>query len=150
MENNKKKKNIILSCIVCVVCILGIFGAFKWFGGNSETKQQEVNAVSSYEILDENVLTSETLKKWVGENSLTAGEYITSDKEYTYVLLANGKTTDSNVGICLEGVKADKGVNVSYSILKSKDSKTVEEYSPKMILRFKGTNLKVKVDKINK
>lgn len=140
LKVNKKQISIIISLIALVIGII----AFNLYNNKSSIPETD-----KYEILDENILSTDEMKEWLQKKSEDSGVFTKSDEEYTYVLISHGKTKKPNIGICLEDISFNNKVNIKYSIISSESEYEVEEYTPKMILRLKGPDIKVKYDKIN-
>lgn len=146
MTKNKK-------IIIGILLLAGILISSIYFINNNKeiNKMNEIDY--EYGILDESVLNTDILKKWVEENSLSKGFYTTSDSEYTYVLISYGETDKPGIGICLEDVKSVKNnsVKIEYSIISNNQNEEdkVENYTPKMILRFDNKDLKVTSEEVN-
>ena len=142
--NNKINKNkihisIFLFAITFVALVLV---SFHFFG------KKDIKTEVSYEILDENVITIDMTKRWFDENKGIKGEYITTDNEYTYVLITYGETTKPNISMCLEEVFSKEDINVKYSVISNESENEVDKYIPKILLRFKGTDFNIKCSEV--
>lgn len=133
-----KKYSKIIIPIFIIIIIIGSFLVYK----NKQSGVTDTEIKYEYSILDESVLSQDEMKSWVEENSKVKGFYETKDDEYSYVLISYGETTKSQIGICLENIKSEKGnkVSVEYSIIDNNGQET-EKYIPKMILRFENRDL---------
>lgn len=141
LSKNKLLVKIFLFAVILTIFILGVFYITNGVKTQSTTTE--------YEVLDENVISTDIMKRWLDENSKSKGVYITSDNEFTYALISYGETTTPNIGICLENITFDKSINIEYSIISNNSENEIKSYTPKMILRFKGKNIKIKCNEIN-
>lgn len=143
VKEKKNKKTGLWALFIIIIVAVGVFLGYKYYPKNNEP------IVANYEILDESVISTDIMQRWIDENAQNKGFYTSSDSEYIYALISYGETTTPNIGICLENVEFKSDITVSYSMLQSNSEEQVEAYTPKMILRFKDKNVKVKGLEVN-
>lgn len=141
-NNNKHKIRIILVITILIISSIGILFTNK--------NKDEYNTEIAYEILDTSVVEDkEVLQSWIDENSENKGAYYTTTDDYIYILITNGKTTQSGVGICLEDFKIDSKINVKYSIVSNNSDEIVEEYTPQMLIKLPLSNKKIVFEEVD-
>lgn len=134
----KNKKKLILISVLSLIIIIGGLFALK----PSDDTVDEFS--TDYEILDESVVRDkESISKWIEETEKGKGGFYTFDDENTYILISNGITTESGIGICLEGFEYGSKIEVKYSIIKNNGETEVDEYIPKMLLKIPKTSKKI-------
>lgn len=141
LPNKKTKLIMVMSLILVILACVGTY--YVKYSAERNTLAQIDSEESKCEILDKSVLNTDELKSWNDENKGTKQEITTTDDTYTYALISYGNTKEPDVGICLENVEYTDSITISYSIIKGKSTEEVDEYTPEMLLRFKGTNLKL-------
>lgn len=121
--------------------LIGLLLIFGIFIGVKASNKPVDEFSTEYQVLDESVIANnETITKWIEETEKGKGGFFTSDETDTYILISNGTTTESGVGICLEGFEYGSKIEVKYSIVKSNGETEVEEYTPKMLLKIPKTS----------
>ena len=126
-----KKLIVVLIGVLLAGCLI-----FVGTKANNTNKTEEVTD-ATFEVLDESLLSEDTLKTWLEENSKEEGVYWTVKDDYTYVMITYGETDKSNINICLEEIKPGTNTDLKYSIINEYNhSETVEKYTPKMILKI--------------
>lgn len=150
-NNNSIKKNKTKLITVLILLLALIVGIGIYYKNNSvKNLPPQINAEESKcEILDKSVLNTDELKSWNGENKTTKQTATTKDDTYTYALITYGNTTEPDVGICLEKVEYTDSITIKYSIIKGKSTEAVAEYTPEMLLRFKGNDLKLNFEEVS-
>lgn len=143
-KTQKKKSKLIIIFSFLLILIIGAGVGYRKYSGIKDNVPQIDSEQSKYEILDKSVLNTDTLKSWNDDNKGTKQTSTTTDDIYTYALITYGNTTEPDVGICLEAVDYSDSITISYSIIKGKSTEQVAEYTPEMLLRFMGNNLKLK------
>lgn len=147
--NSQKKNNKKWIVIISLLAIILIGGACFTLINNKDKKigtQTEIY----YEILDESVLSDKgILNSWVKENAQNKGTYFTKNNDDTYILISDGATTQQGVGICLEDVTIRKDIAIKYSVINPNSEGSVDEYTPKMIIKVPTTSKNVTFEEVN-
>lgn len=135
-----KKGSKIILAIALVVSIIGGGYYITTKNNASQVAKLKIANTIHYEVLDDSVLSTDVLKKWVSENKLTAGVHNTSDDKFTYIIIAGGKEDTTGYGIALEKLEGvlDK-ITVKYSVIAPAptDGKLEKKDSyPNMVIRL--------------
>ncbi|MDF9599002.1 protease complex subunit PrcB family protein [Bacillus cereus] len=119
-------------------------------------KELKTQKEIKYELLDESVLNESVLnegemKSWYEKASKEKGVHSKTDKEYTYIVIADGKKFTTGYGIELFDVrKVNKEIVVGYNVVEPEKNTSIEEKEsyPRMILRIKAEDGKIVGKKI--
>ena len=146
MKNIKNVKKMLLLIITGFMIASGVIFAGLKMSGTGISQNVE-NA--TFEILDESLLSEDSLATWMSENSKKEGVYSLVKDDHTYIMISYGETDKSNINICLEEITAGTKTKLKYSIINENNySETVEKYTPKMILKINTPVKDVSWDKI--
>ncbi|AFV21507.1 MULTISPECIES: protease complex subunit PrcB family protein [Bacillus] len=114
-------------------------------------KELKTQKEIKYELLDESVLNEGEMKSWYEKASKEKGVHSKTDKEYTYIVIADGKKFTTGYGIELFDVrKVNKEIVVGYNVVEPEKNTSIEEKEsyPHMILRIKAEDGKIVGKKI--
>lgn len=144
---NKRKLGMMLLFSITASLIVGCSNENTLMKKDTWTvKELKTQKEIKYELLDESVLTGSEMKSWYEKSSKTKGVHYKTDKEYTYIVIAEGKKSTTGYGIELFDVrKTDKNVVVGYNVVEPDKSTSIEEKEtyPHMIVRIKAEEGKV-------
>lgn len=144
---NKKMLGIMLLFSITTGLIVGCSNENTLMKKDTWTvKELKTQKEIKYELLDESVLTGSEMKSWYEKSSKTKGVHSKNDKEYTYIVIAEGKKSTTGYGIELFDVrKTDKNIVVGYNVVEPDKSTSIEEKEsyPHMIIRIKAEEGKV-------
>lgn len=135
----KKNTKAIIAIVILVLIVIGAYIGYSKYQTNQKATLAKAQDIK-YEVLDESVIQTEILKRWVDENQKQGkGVYNTNDDKFTYILISGGKQDTTGYGINLKKLNGElKQIIVDYSVIKPINNSNIEtkESYPHMIIRL--------------
>lgn len=135
----KKNTKVILAFVILVLVGIGAYIGYSKYTTNQKEALAKAQDIK-YEVLDESVLQTDILKKWVDENKKQGeGVYSTNDDKFTYILISGGQEKTTGYGINLKKLNGElKQIVVDYSVIAPINNANIEntESYPHMIIRL--------------
>jgi len=143
----KKNTKIIIAFVILALVGVGAFLGYSKYTANQTEALAKAQDIK-YEVLDESVLQTDVLKKWVDENKKQGeGVYFTNDDTFTYVLISGGQEKTTGYGINLKKLNGElKQIVVDFSVIAPINNANIEnnESYPHMIIRLPKDSRTVK------